>query len=83
MAILIIIIIGYLIINWGLIIASTKTMKKYINNHPTCINNNKISCYICNSNNIHIKYRGKFLFTRLNKHICTQCGKILYYSKDR
>lgn len=52
---------------------------EYKDSHPECVHGRRVSCYECGGDRIYIKSVGGE--TNMQKHICTQCGKALYYSK--
>lgn len=58
------------------------TVEDYKRDNPKCIKNERILCNACGSNHIHIRVHSEILTKITNKHICVQCGKILYYSKE-
>lgn len=59
---------------------SKKTYLQYREDHPECVNNNKVSCFKCGSDRIHV--RGLMNHTYHREHLCTQCGTTLYYSPE-
>lgn len=59
------------------------TITEYKTNNPKCIKKDRVTCNTCGSNHIQIRFHEKTFIKRINKHICVQCGKILYYSEER
>lgn len=56
------------------------TYTDYCKKYPDCLRNGKVKCHQCGSGNIflqHDRYAGSL---NLNRHICRQCGAILYHS---
>lgn len=53
----------------------------YKETYPNNVQNNIISCFICQNNRIHVRPLMNRTFHR--EHFCTQCGKTLYYSHEQ
>lgn len=53
----------------------------YRSEYPSNVNGNKVSCYSCGNNRIHV--RALMNRTYYREHFCTQCGKTLYYSPEQ
>lgn len=52
----------------------------YKNTYPEKANNNRIRCFVCDNDHIHV--RGLRNRTYYREHFCTQCGKTLYFSPE-
>lgn len=53
----------------------------YKNAHAEHVNGNKVSCFECGNEHIHVRALMNRTFHR--EHFCTQCGKTLYYSPEQ
>ncbi len=53
----------------------------YTLEYPENFKDNKISCYSCGNNRVHVRAIMNRTFHR--EHFCTQCGKTLYYSPEQ
>jgi hypothetical protein len=58
----------------------SKNYEWYKSEHPDLVKGNRVSCYSCHNNRIHVRNLMNKTFTRA--HFCTQCGKNLYYSAE-
>lgn len=45
------------------------------------VQGNKVSCFVCGNDSIHVRALMNKTFHR--EHFCTQCGKTLYYSPEQ
>ena len=58
-------------------------LAEYRQEHPDSFRNNRVLCYVCNSESIYIQ-RAHIENPRsdiCNRHVCRQCGTELYRSK--
>lgn len=58
-----------------------KNYEWYKSTHPQLVKNNRVSCFRCNHNRIHV--RGLMQRTYVREHFCVQCGETLYYSPEK
>lgn len=59
---------------------SIKTYHWYRKAYPDNVRSNKVSCFKCGSDRIHV--RGLMNHTYHREHLCYQCGTALYYSPE-
>lgn len=58
----------------------TMSYQWYRFNYPEAFKNNRVHCYSCGHNRIHV--RALLQQTYFREHFCTQCGTTLYYSPE-
>jgi hypothetical protein len=56
------------------------TYQYYCTAYPNNVKNNSISCHSCGCSKVHVKALMNRTFHR--EHFCTQCGTVLYYSRE-
>ncbi len=56
------------------------TYQWYKSTYPGNVQGNRVTCYECGNNRINVRALLNRTFHR--EHVCTQCGKALYYSPE-
>lgn len=64
----------------SIIFFKNRNYEWYKKTFPNSIVRNKVTCFHCGNNRIHV--RSIFNRTYHREHFCTQCGKTLYYSPE-
>jgi hypothetical protein len=49
--------------------------------YPACVQENRMSCFVCGGTNIQVRKLMNRTFHR--EHFCAQCGKTLYFSPEQ
>ena len=57
------------------------TYEWYKAEHPEQVQVNRVACFVCGNERIHVRALMNRTFHR--EHFCTQCGKTLYYSPEQ
>lgn len=58
----------------------TMTYAWYKSTYPENVQGNRVTCYECGNSRINVRALMNRTFHR--EHVCTQCGKALYYSPE-
>jgi len=56
------------------------SLEAYIERHPDCYRNGRVTCHRCGGGNIWMALDSAILFHRVYSHTCRQCGVELYQS---
>lgn len=57
------------------------TYEWYQSEHLEHVRGNRVSCFVCGNDRIHVRALMNRTFHR--EHFCTQCGNTLYYSPEQ